>query len=335
MDPTNLLNANQERFTGSLLGMAIGDAMGMPVSGWPAARIQEEFGRLDRYFPKQFVDGAELAAGEFTDDSEIALCIVESFTASNAELDPDVIQARMRFLAEGESRRWMAASTIAALLDDQASPVSVGSDAGFALSVDLAARGIPIGLIHSIGRFSRNRLVEDTALVAGVTHQDRESRRAVELVALAVALAARRAMSLAELPSAVASLTDEDSIRAELEQVATGGANGPSGYRLAVDIDDDPVVSIGLEAIAAVSTTERFEDAVTAAVNRGGFADSRGAVAGAIAGAWYGAGGIPQRLVDELEGRIYLSVAVPWFYRAVQQRAGRVIPLQQVNGDRA
>ena len=39
--------ANQERFLGALLGMAIGDALGMPVAGWSAARIRERFGRID------------------------------------------------------------------------------------------------------------------------------------------------------------------------------------------------------------------------------------------------------------------------------------------------
>src|SRR5215207_9063268 len=57
----------QERFLGALMGMAIGDALGMPVAGWNAERIRERYGAIDGYFPRVFADGGGIKAGEFTD----------------------------------------------------------------------------------------------------------------------------------------------------------------------------------------------------------------------------------------------------------------------------
>src|SRR5262245_52971084 len=106
--------ANEDRFLGSLLGLAIGDALGMPVEGWSASTIVERFGWIDGYHLKVFPDGAEFKAGEFTDESELALCIVESLTANQGVLDPENIAARFSFLARGESKRWMSADTLTA-----------------------------------------------------------------------------------------------------------------------------------------------------------------------------------------------------------------------------
>jgi ADP-ribosylglycohydrolase len=81
-------------------------------------------------------------------------------------------------------------------------------------------------------------------------------------------------------------------------------------------------------------TEANFADAVLAAVNAGGATDTVGAITGALAGAANGASGIPQHLIDGLEGRIYISLAAPWFYKAARQRAGQLINLRPVHGRR-
>ena len=324
MEAINQKSANQERFTGAMLGMAIGDALGMPVAGWSPERIKETYQRIESYFPKFFADGAELKAGEFTDESEMALCIVESFTASDAVLEPDVILARMQFLAAGESSRWMADSTLAALRDEAGSDQD---DTREATGLDVVSRGIPIGLIHSIGPLNLHHLIDDARTVAELTHSDLDSVEAVILVAMAVSLAGRRATSLSDLPGAIAMVAAEQGVSPSIAELAQLVSSSDIGASLEASTDLPDVIRVALEGMSLATRAGRFEDAVFEAVNAGGPTDTRGAVAGAIAGAWHGSSGIPQRLVDELEGRIYLSVAVPWFYRAVQKKAGRSIPI--------
>lgn len=60
-------------------------------------------------------------------------------------------------------------------------------------------------------------------------------------------------------------------------------------------------------ALWAVLTTDTFEDAVVAAVNLGGDADTTGTVTGAIAGAYYGRGAIPERWLATLAPRAILE----------------------------
>ena len=62
-------------------------------------------------------------------------------------------------------------------------------------------------------------------------------------------------------------------------------------------------------------------------VQAGGDAAALGAIAGGLAGGRFGAAGLPQRFIDDLDARIYLSMAAPWFYRTVLRRHGVVVDL--------
>src|SRR5215204_6936106 len=71
-------DATENQFLGALLGMAIGDALGAPVSGMDQAEITALFGAIDRFHGNAQPDSDEIHPGEFTDETELALCIVES-----------------------------------------------------------------------------------------------------------------------------------------------------------------------------------------------------------------------------------------------------------------
>ena len=61
----------RERFEGCLLGLAIGDALGMPVENWPRGRFEPVTGmRAGGPFGRP--------AGAWTDDTAMALCLAES-----------------------------------------------------------------------------------------------------------------------------------------------------------------------------------------------------------------------------------------------------------------
>ena len=97
--------------------------------------------RCTDYLPRKFPDGTEVGPGEITDETEIALCIIESFTAAQGELDPENIGIRMTYLARGDSRRWMSEQT---LLRSTALPrtttTSYRSSTTKSVSAEVAAR---------------------------------------------------------------------------------------------------------------------------------------------------------------------------------------------------
>jgi ADP-ribosylglycohydrolase len=85
------------------------------------------------------------------------------------------------------------------------------------------------------------------------------------------------------------------------------------------------VVATLMSALTVVETATAFEDVLERAVAPGGATDTRAALAAAIYGAHHGSGVIPQRLIDGLESRIFVSLAAPWFYRTIARLRGRAI----------
>ena len=280
-------------------------------------------------------DSEEIHPGEFTDETELALCIVESMTANGGNLDVETAGVRMLHLAAGPSRRWMQPATAAAL-DAAADTLefSVPLDEDGPATGDVAARGVPVGLVHAIGRFDPARLRADAEAVVRLTHGGPAAFNAATAMAYAVRLAATG--------------VPRESWARETAEFLGGGELAERLSRagpIALQTPHYPTLfdwtGTGLDALesvpaafAAAMTETVFENAVFAAVNAGGATDTIGALTGALAGAAGGASGIPQDLIDGLEGRIYVSLAAPWFHKAARQRAGHQIDLRPVHGPR-
>ena len=326
--------ANEDAFLGGLLGLAIGDALGMPVAGWPAAKIVERYGAIDGYRLRVLADGTEIAAGEFTDESEIALSIVESLTTNGGRIDPDLIGARMVFLAKGESRRWLGEATRAAL--DRAETTGsfeVPLRDDDPATGDVASRGVPIGLLHSVGRFDADHLRRDAERVVRLTHGSPAAIAAATAVAFGVNLAVRGEVPPADWAEETASFLAAGEMAEAMARAADVQASGMTlAEALARTGSGASATESVPAAFLAAMAASLFEEAVFAAVNAGGATDTAGAIAGALAGARFGASGIPQTLIDELGSRIYVSLAAPWFHRAALQRAGLLIDLRPDGG---
>ncbi len=316
--------ATQERTLGAILGMGIGDALGMPVVGQTPQQIATEYGQIDEYHGRSFPDGAQLAAGEFTDETEIALCIMETYTSASGNLDAELIRARMQFLARGESRRWMNVETLRSL-DDDNEPWYLSPDVD---DPEVAMRGIPIGIIHATPVVDPASLYRDVETVVTLTHSSRAVVDRAAAVAMAVARVLAGTSSPESLITDLSPATTDPELSTALAQLERALSQHTDLLAvMATTETGNAAVDAITSGIAAFIRAPRFEDAVFAAASAGGATDSRGALAGALAGAHVGAGGIPQTLIDRLEGRIYLTLAAPWFYRTIQMMTGRGISM--------
>ena len=327
-------DANENQFLGALLGMAIGDALGAPASGLDRAEIIRRFGAIDRYHGTPEPGATEVHPGEFTDEAEIALCIVESMTANRGDFDPETAGVRMVHLAAGPSRRWMQPATAAAL-DIAAETLEFEvalNDDGVATG-DVAARGVPVGLLHAVGRFDPERLRADAEAVVRLTHGGPAAINAATAVAYATRLAATGAPR-ASWARETADFLGAGGLAERLQELDQIGASATLADVLAQAGTGIAALESVPAAIAAAVSEPVFERAVFAAVNAGGATDTVGALTGALAGAANGASGIPQDLIDGLEGRIYVSLAAPWFHKAARQRAGQHIDLRPIHGPR-
>jgi ADP-ribosyl-[dinitrogen reductase] hydrolase len=326
-------DASENTFLGALIGMAIGDALGAPVAGLHRDEIAAQFGRITDFLPIPDPEGDH--SGEFTDETEIALCIVESMTANQGRLDPETAGVRMLYLASGPSRRWMQSATLAAL--DAASEslnFVVPVDEDGPATGDVASRGVPVGLTHAVAALHPESLSADAEAAVRLTHGGPAAFNAATAVAFVTRLAAT-GVPRSEWARETAAFVGSGEISARLFELD----------RLIQDAEDLPTligkIGTGLDACESVPAAfgaammeSSFEEAVFAAVNAGGATDTVGAITGALAGAANGASGIPQRLIDGLEGRIYISLAAPWLYKAARQRAGQIINLRPIHGRR-
>jgi ADP-ribosyl-[dinitrogen reductase] hydrolase len=187
--------------------------------------------------------------------------------------------------------------------------------------------------MHAVGRFDPARLQADALTAAQLTDGSAAAADAVAGVAYLTRLAAT-GVPPREWAKETASFLGSGAVSSSLERL-DAMLDGASVNEIVSAFGNGIVAEDVIPtAVAAAVLGNPFEDAVFAAVQAGGATDTRGALTGALAGASGGAAGIPQGLIDGLEGRIYVSLAAPWFYKAARQRAGQVIDLRPVHGPR-
>lgn len=73
---------------GCLAGVALGDALGMPVEGWARARVEDEHGVVDRLLPGT---GRGMAAGTVTDDTEQTLVLAAALAETGGVPRAEVV----------------------------------------------------------------------------------------------------------------------------------------------------------------------------------------------------------------------------------------------------
>ena len=294
-------------FAGSALGAFIGDALGMPVEGWSAEAIKAKYGTLSDLYSGRF------PAGWYTDDTEMMISLLEALVAAQG-LDQPAIAAR--FLANFHPERGYG-GRIYGLMDRLAAGEPwdrVGTDS---FGNGSAMRVAPIGFFFYD---DLDQVAQAAAAQAVITHTHPEALAGAVVQAGAVALALqaglkRRPVDQAEFLKQLTKLSSRyDPSFAERLPGLAGLAPGPAGnipaqVRLQFECNVKAVEAVP-PALASFLYTHSFSEAVIFAVNLGGDTDTIGAMAGAVAGAYYGQDGLPQNWLDRLEngplGRDYV-----------------------------
>ena len=296
-----------DRFTGCLLGMAIGDALGLPH----AYQQPDMAGEL--VYRERPADGDQAAvpAGQFSLNTELALCLLEALVTSDGFVDPELAAFRFANAIEQPNIYLPNADELQAIeraVDEEA------YQEGYAREqprfAGPATRAIPIALAHSLSDLNLALITREVMRSVLITHCDPVTVNGALAVAHAIRLVVRDEVPIELVISEVLSLIDEDAVARCLRG------------RESVDDPDDvaAVVCAGLQAY--VDGGGDFERSIAAAIEAGGATHLTAGLAGALAGARVGAAAIPSRLVDGLEGRAYILMASPALLRTAQLRAG-------------
>ena len=287
---------------GLLLGTMVGDAMGMPVSGWSHDRIAATFGLLRGY-----VDG-RLPAGTYTDETEMALSSAQSILEDRAFSPETAARNLVAFFTLWRGYDVDTCNVVSKLQ----SGLSWEESSAESFGAGPAVRVAPVAFFYA----DSPELKERARQCAHVTTYHPNAVVATVVFALAVEAALQAGMlaegiewprlvrRLVEAAEGVELPEQSEAVARQVERLAElefgPDLRARAGRIARVFVRDDSVVSAVPAALAALRAGRDFEETVVVAVNAGGPTDSIGALAGALAGVYYGASAIPEDLLDGL-----------------------------------
>lgn len=283
-----------DRSVGMLVGLASGDAVGTTLEFTP---------RDSRALLRDMVGGGlfQLEPGQWTDDTAMALALADSILEHGRLDESDLIAKFAQWRDEGAwsctGRCFDIGITTSAAIDRwqrSGDPFAGSSDPMTAGNGSLM-RLAPVAIAFA----ADPEALRDAAVRQSLT---------THAAPAAVAACEAYAMLLADVLSGLA--LDDALVRLaaragaiEVPEIAAIAAGSWRGKRRR-DIRSSGYVVHSLEAaIWCVARSSSFEEAVLTAANLGDDADTTAAIAGQLAGALYGASGIPAHWLEKLAWR--------------------------------
>lgn len=307
-----------ERYRGSLLGLAIGDALGAPV----------EFKAPGTFKPiVDFASGGtwRLQSGFWTDDTSMALCLAESLVEQKGFDPVDQLERYLRWYREGylssTGKCFDIGSTTRTALkrfEKTREPHCGATDANTAGNGSIM-RLAPVPLFFAQ---DPSRAIEMSGESSKTTHRTRttvDACRYLGCLIVGAVMGIGKEILLKERYSPVAGYWERFPLCPEIDEIAQGSfkhldppAIQGTGY----------VVRSLEAALWAFYHGDTFRDGVLKAVNLGDDADTTGAVYGGLAGAYYGEGGIPD---DWISGIAHKDMIVGFAERLYQCRKEKLL----------
>ena len=286
----------QEKFAGCLLGLAIGDALGMPFEGMRAQAIRDRYRQVTEFLPAR-----GLAAGQYTDDTKMMLCITESIVEKGRVDAEDVAERFVEWFDSGDLRG-IGRTCLEGILNLKrgVSWRASGRRGEWAAGNGTAMRIAPVGLID---RHHLKRLREDCWATSIITHNNSEALAGATAVAYAIARLVSGEFDEETFLPEIAAFVGASEVARNLEQAQSlFSSRTPTDEALAVLGTSGYVVETVASALYCfLRTPGDFMTTVASAVMGGGDTDTTGAIAGAISGAYNGVPNVPQHLVEEVE----------------------------------
>lgn len=302
-----------ERYRGCLLGLAVGDAVGTTL----------EFKLPGTFTPiKDMVGGGpfQLMAGQWTDDTSMALCLAESLIEKKGFDPVHQLQKYLQWYRQGHlsstGRCFDIGGTVRQALwrfEETGEP--------FCGSIDTRSAGngsimrlAPVPLFYAADPENAIAKSKDSSRT---THGATTAVDACQYLA-ALIIGAINGISkeelLAKRYSPIPNYWENHPLVEEIDEIATGSFK----HRQPPEIKGTGYVVKSLEAaLWAFYHSNTFAEGCLLAVNLGDDADTTGAVYGQLAGAFYGENGIPETWQKKLAYRdLITSMAEQIFYES-------------------
>ena len=287
--------------TATLVGCAIGDALGNPFEMKPAASP------LLKQWDGLFKAGGTFWVGEpgqYTDDTLMSLALASSLVEKQG-FDPDHVASQYLAWYESGNTRGIGGTTAGAMVNLklgatwQESGLTHTPEGKPAGGNGTAMRASPLGLCY---RNNITQLLKNAMIDASITHNSLEPKMGSVAVALGTALLHNgthgQVAALENIIEIIADCEVKDRLSLAYKHIEKGTTAsvalaeiGTHGY---------VPVTVGA-AFYCFGATDNFKDAVVMAVKAGGDTDTTAAIVGALAGTFYGLDGIPSEYKDNVE----------------------------------
>ena len=300
-----------DRAMGALIGVALGDALGMPTQTLNRAAIRATYGRIDGFVaPMQDHPVSHgLRAAMVTDDTEQTLLLAQRLIADRGGFDEaawvaDLLRWETDVRARG-LRDLLGPSSKAALV-----ALTAGMDAA-----ETGVRGTTNGAAMRIAPVGIST-APDVALllarveaVSRVTHATGEALAAAAAVAMVISQGIAGASFEDSLPRALAAARAGNQRGAQVGEVdmagrivqalaVAGEGEATLAARIGTSVQSHQSVAAAF-GVVRLAKGDPWQAALIAA-NIGGDTDTIGAIACAMAGACVGIGAFPKHEVDEV-----------------------------------
>lgn len=285
-----------DRCRGTLIGLAVGDALGAAV----------EFRSPGSFVPVTSYRGGGphgLSAGEWTDDTSMALALADSIATAGWDLN-DQADRYVQWWTTGKysvnGRCFDIGITTRSALGNYVAKKDAHtsgdrSDRASGNGSIMRLAPVPIHFVHYYPQKIQelSRLAEESSLPTHASEQCLSACRYLVTVLAALIHGEDRDAVLSPNWNPLHQLNDIKPLHPLIQEIGLGSFR----QKRPPTIKGSGWVVKSLEAsLWAFHDAESFEDAVLKAVNLGDDADTTGAICGQLAGAFWGESNIPQSL---------------------------------------
>ncbi len=308
------------RIKGALIGVAYGDAMGMPGEAWTMSDIKEKLGHVTDFrpgHPDNFIS-ARLQRGEVTDDTINSMLIVEMLCETGGKVDPGLFMEKLeRWIQTSEKSSSVVGPSTARAIEQLKAGVPMNKTGTRGNTNGGAMKILPVGLVNGMKQeLDDEQLVADVTLMCMPTHYTSEAISAACAIAAGGAAAVHGETDVAAIFEYMRKIADMGEKEGTQWGAPSVSARMEMGRYFADHFPEEEClqkiyryVGTGLpsaESIPAASSLFYLAkgDPVKCAeycANIGGDTDTMGAMACGICGAYSGAEAFPQESVHLLE----------------------------------